>query len=142
MLENFRTKLLEDVTRKKLLTNNLESSRLMTPVVKFPSKAYPKGYFEKVTGLDGSSAQFSIKDFDEKVFIGRSGLKHDIFLMRKAFPHCMYGLMIVKEGTEKEVAIEDFNSQDRSSFYKIAEEWAHFCESRGIYPIVSWTYDP
>lgn len=142
MLREINARRLELLTRRKLLPPDLEEKRLEAPVVKLASKGYPEGYFKNADGKDGVSSLFSAESFDKSEINGRAGLDRGIIMMRKAFPHGMYGLMLVKAGVKDKVAISDFDSKDRYSFYKTAEEFAYFCESQGIYPNISWTYDP
>ena len=142
MVREINPKRLELFTRRKLLPQDLEEQRLHAPVVKLASKGYPDGYFRHADGKDGMSSSFSAESYDKTEIIGTTGFHNGIVMMRKAFPHCTYGLMLVKAGEKDKVAISDFSPQDRYSFYKVAEEFAYFCESQGIYPNISWTYDP
>ena len=43
---NFRTNLLEKLTKKNLLLEDLERKREETKVIKLPIKGYPEGYFK------------------------------------------------------------------------------------------------
>jgi hypothetical protein len=142
MISEIRTRLLERLTGKKLLTPELDAERDGANVAKLLSKGYPKGYFENATGNDGDSSSFSLDLYSKDEIIGFTGKNDAVVMMRKAFPHCLYGLMLIKRENKDEVAITDFNDADRYSFYKIAEEFAYFCESQNISPVISWTYDP
>ncbi len=50
--------------------------------------------------------------------------------------------MLVKNNNRSEIGINDFSEQERHDFFKTAEEFAFYSESQGLYPNISWTYDP
>lgn len=139
---NFRTNLLEKITQKKLLPEALERKREETKVIKLPIKGYPEGYFKKADNRDGKSAEFNDQSYPEEELIGKSGSHGNLSLYRKAAPHCLYGMMLVKNHNISEIGINDFSEQERHDFLKIAEEFARFSESQGLYPNISWTFDP
>src|ERR1035437_1766615 len=139
---NFRTNLLEKLTKKNLLPEDLEIKREESRVIKLPTKGYPEGYFKNADGKDGKSAEFNDKTYRREELIGNSGSQGNLSLYRKAFPHCLYGMMLVKNHNISEIGINDFSEQERHDFFKIAEEFARFSESQGLYPNISWTYDP
>ena len=138
----FRTNLLEKITKKNLLPENLERKREETKVVKLPIKGYPEGYFKKMDIKDGKSSEFNDKTYPEEELIGKSGGSNNLSLYRKASPHSLYGMMLVKNHNINEIGINDFSEQERHDFLKVAEEFARFSESQGLYPNISWTYDP
>lgn len=139
---NFRTNLLEKLTKKNLLPEDLERKREETKVIKLPIKGYPEGYFKNTDIKDGKSAEFNDKTYPEEELIGKSGSRENLSLYRKASPHCLYGMMLVKNNNISEIGINDFSEQERRDFFRIAEEFANFSESKGLYPNISWTYDP
>lgn len=139
---NFRTSLLEKLTKKTLLPEDLERRREENKVIKLPIKGYPEGYFKKADGKDGKSAEFNDKSYPKEELIGKSGSHGNLSLYRKAFPHCLYGMMLVKNNNISEIGINDFSEEERHDFFKIAEEFAKFSESQGLYPNICWTYDP
>lgn len=141
-MSEFRVNLLEKLTKHTLLPEDLERKREEIKVIKLPVKGYPEGYFTNVDNSDAFSSIFSIEKFDKKIVIGNAGHKNGILITRKAFPHSLYGMMLVKNHNTREVGINDFPEQERYDFFKIAEEFARFSESKGLYPNICWTYDP
>jgi hypothetical protein len=141
-MQNFRTNLIEKLTKKNLLPDDLEKKREESRVLKLPTKTYPEGYFKYADGKDGKNAEFNDKSYPGEELIGKSGSTGNLSLYRKAFPHCLYGMMLVKNHNINEIAITDFSEQERHDFFKIAEEFARFSELQGIYPNISWTFDP
>lgn len=141
-MPDFRTNLLEKLTKKILLPEDLERKREEIKVIKLPIKGYPEGYFKNADGKDGKSAEFNDKSYPREELIGKSGSHENLSLYRKAFPHSLYGMMLVKNNNSSEIGINDFSEQERHDFFKIAEEFAIFSESQGLYPNICWTYDP
>jgi hypothetical protein len=139
---NFRTNLLEKLTQKTLLSKDLERKREETKVIKLPIKGYPEGYFKSADGKDGKSAEFNDQTYPKEELIGKSGSLGTLSLYRKASPHCLYGMMVVKNHNISEISINDFSEQERHDFFTIAEDFARFTEAQGLYPNISWTYDP
>lgn len=139
---NFRTNLLEKLTKQNLLPEDLERKREETKVIKLPTKGYPEGYFKNADSKDGRSAEFNNTLYPREELIGKSGSQGHLSLYRKAFPHCLYGMMVVKNNNISEIGINDFSEQERCDFFKITKEFAIFSESQGLYPNISWTYDP
>lgn len=141
-MENFRTNLLEHLTKETLLPEALERKREETKVIKLPIKGYPEGYFKNAFGRDGNSAEFNGESYPREELIGNSGSSENLSLYRKAFPHCLYGMMLVKNKNMSEIGVNDFSKEERGDFFRVAEEFAHFSESQGLFPNISWTYDP
>jgi len=139
---NFRTNLLEKLTKKNLLPEGLERKREETKVIKLPIKGYPEGYFKNADSKDGKSAEFNDQSYPKEELIGKSGSRENLSLYRKASPHCLYGMMLVKNHNISEIGINDFSEQERHDFLKVAEEFTRFSESQGLYPNISWTFDP
>src|SRR3989338_5769215 len=130
-MENFRTNLLEKLTKKYLLPEDLERKREEKKVIKLPIKGYPEGYFKNADSRDGKSAQFNDRSYPKEELIGKSGSQGNLSLYRKASPHCLYGMMLVKNNNNSEIGINDFSEQERHDFFKTAEEFALFSESQG-----------
>ncbi len=142
MLRELRIGLLERITRRRLLPENLEILRLNSPAYILGTKGYPPIFFINSNKEADNSPVFSLANYDLKQAIGFTGVNNDILMMRKANPHCLYDLMLVKPGEPSSVGIYDLSEKDRVSFYGVASNFAKFCESRGLYPNISWTYDP
>lgn len=139
---HFRTSLLEKISNKNLLPEDLEKKREEIKVIKLPIKGYPEGHFKTTDSKDGRSAEFNDELYPKEELIGKSGGQKNLSLYRKASPHCLYGMMLVKNNNSSEICINDFSEHERHEFFKIAEEFAKFSESQGLYPNISWTYDP
>lgn len=137
-----REKLLEKMTIKKLLLPYQESLRDSIKVVIFPVKGYPEGYITAKSKEDGLSSEFNDTFYPQSELIGRTGISGDILLYRKAFPHCLYGMMAIKNNNSTETDITNIQPEERNDFYKLAKKFAVFCKKRGLYPCISWTFDP
>ncbi len=142
-MDKIRLSLLEKISKHRLLGPDLEKKRDECRVITLPTKGYPDGYFPSANSQeDGSSPEFREDHYSHEELITKCGVDNNFALYRKAFPHCLYGMMLVKNNNENQVCLNDFPLEDRKSFLKIAEKFAIFGEKNNIYPNISWTYDP
>lgn len=139
---DFKAKTLEKVTKTKSLTDEIENKRSKAKVIKLATRGYPNEYFQSAESGDGVDPIFHKDSYGEKELIGVTGHDNNLSLYRKAFPHCLYGMMAIKTFNKDEVSIVDFCESERRDFYTVAKNFADYCEGRNLYPNISWTYDP
>lgn len=142
-MDKLRLRLLEKISKHKLLDSDLEKERDECKVVTLPTKGYPEGYFLNANDQeDGTSPEFKEDHYPHEELITKCGNDSSFALYRKAFPHCLYGMMLLKNNNDNQVGFNDYSLRDRTSFLDIARKFAIFTERNNIYPNISWTYDP
>jgi hypothetical protein len=131
---------LERLTGRGLLPVCYEKLRLDTKVVEMPAGRYPSDQFTRATHSDSADPVFQPNDYDPSEIIGRTG-NGQIVAMRKAYPHCQYGMMLVQDGGSQS-SIVDLLPQNRNALCYAAADFANYAEENGLYPIMSFTHDP
>lgn len=137
----------------RLLTPALDARRMGARVVHFSVKGDPRTppgnpplYRERLP-VDGEleavrKSMLNPYDIhDECEGPGR------LALIRKASPHGMHEMTVIaQEGYPDDgssiSSLFDFDHDVRSSFYEAGAAFAEFSETNGLYPVISYTYDP
>lgn len=134
-----------------LLTPELEAQRLGASVVLFSVKGDPRT-------PPGNPPRYkeSLQEFGEVEAVRRAILNpydiHEvcegpgqIALIRKMSPHGMNEMTVIaQEGYENGpvFSLFDFSNDVRQSFSGVGAAFGEYAEQTGLYPVVSYTYDP
>ncbi len=140
-----------DRVQNSLLPANLEASWLSTPVSQYSVQGDPrrapngtpsyKDNREKLGELE-AVRQSILTPFDIHAECSGPGR---LALIRKLIPHGMNEMTVMAQEGYDDEAIDNlfgFPPEIRSSFYSAGAAFAHFSEANGLYPVISYTYDP
>ncbi len=134
-----------------LLLPEFESRRLNALVSQYSVKGDPRKSPEGIPGYKESREKLG-----ELEAVRRSMLNsYDIHavcegvgrlaLVRKMIPHGMNEMTVLAQEGYDGVAVDNifgFSSDIRNSFYRVGISFCEYSEERGLYPVMSFTYDP
>ena len=140
-----------DRLQSSLLPSDLEASWLATPVAKYAVQGDPrrapngtpsyKDNREKLGELE-AVRQSILNPFDIHAECSGPGR---LALIRKLIPHGINEMTVMAQDGYGDEAIDNlfgFSAEIRSSFYGVGAAFATYSEKNGLYPVVSYTYDP
>jgi hypothetical protein len=127
--------------RTGLLPPGLETARLSVPV------AHPL----TVKGHPWRTPKARPRELVESGLIWRrtavlahvgAGPDESYMLIDKQHPHAQHELMLMSAGTELRAGLQDHSASFTAALGAVTACFAACCHDAGLYPVLSWSYDP